>query len=285
MGNQDRERYDLVLIDFGHLAYRTLFASQEEEEFKLWKSIVFGTLLSNVWKFPTENMVLAAESYGNWRKEVYEDYKGNRKAGRDESPVDFDEFFDVLGRFEDSLRRYLPFIFMKVPHAEGDDIVGTLAIKNQDKKVLIVSGDKDFQHLQMLPNVSQYDPIKKKMVKCPDPQKFLLEMLLMGDAGDNIPSVRPRIGPKTAAKIAKDGLDGVKFFVQKEGLVEEYQRNLKLISLFHIPPQIKKSILDEYQSYQKPVIDLRTFLIENELWKWKKDTEFRRTESMLMELY
>ncbi len=281
----NREHYDIVIIDFGHLVYRTLFASMNTTDFSLWKQIVWRTLLSNVYKFPASTVVLAAESRDNWRKEIYPDYKGNRAKYRDESPIDFEEFFSVLNTFEESLQEYLPFVFLKVPTAEGDDIVGTVVTENVGKKILIVSSDKDFQHLQIIKNVSQWDPLKKSMKVCKNPKEYLLEMLLTGDMGDNIPPLRRGIGPKTAQKIIAKGMDEVKFFVQREGLEKQYKRNTNLISLFHINPEVKKRIMTKYRSYNKPELRLKTFLAENELWTWTKDEQFYRTEKAMLQLY
>ena len=77
---------------------------------------------------------------------------------------------------------------------EADDIIAILTqhayILAPDEKILIVSGDKDFQQLQRYENVTQYSPNVNKFIE-PDggAESFLKEHILKGDKADGIPNV------------------------------------------------------------------------------------------------
>lgn len=100
-----------------------------------------------------------------------------------------------------------------IPEVEGDDLIGIitdLLVNEPDAEVVIVSSDQDLYQL-LAPNVSQYDPIKKKSISRDDfkasfalePHQWVEVKALMGDEHDDIPGV-PGIGQKTAVKLIKE---------------------------------------------------------------------------------
>jgi len=98
---------------------------------------------------------------------------------------------------------------------EADDVIGTLAVKAQEKglDVYMVSGDKDFMQL-VNDHIFLYSPavgkkdlvvytrdeVKKKWGV--GPERIVDLLALMGDSSDNVPGI-PGIGEKTAVKLIK----------------------------------------------------------------------------------
>ena len=112
---------------------------------------------------------------------------------------------------------------VKVPGWEGDDILGTLAARDERLgfKTLLVTGDKDANQLATelthiittkkgITDVIDYDPAKVEEKYGVTPAQFPDFLGLMGDSSDNIPGV-PGIGPKTATKLLQQygSLEGI----------------------------------------------------------------------------
>ena len=80
---------------------------------------------------------------------------------------------------------------IKVKGAEGDDVVATLSEYSKEP-VMVISEDKDFIQLLRLPNVVLYKPIKKEFIQNVSESAIKDKLrlhILVGDRGDNIPSI------------------------------------------------------------------------------------------------
>ena len=145
-------------------------------------------------------VVIACDNRHYWRREVYPYYKAARKKARDSSGHDWSSIFDALHLIRSELDEFMPYPVLDIEGAEADDVIGALAEYSQNSKtgvlfeeaepVIIISGDHDFQQLQKFPNVAQYSPMKKKMVKLTEsPSEVLLEHIITGDKGDGVPNI------------------------------------------------------------------------------------------------
>ena len=135
--------------------------------------------------------MLFRSNKNNWRRQLFPYYKANRKKSQAESELDWKAIFDCLGKIRAELKEFFPYRIIDIESAEADDIIGTLCQEfgNTNQRILILSGDKDFQQLQRFINVTQYNPVMKKFVVCNNPDMFLKEHILKGDPGDGIPNV------------------------------------------------------------------------------------------------
>lgn len=139
-----------------------------------------------------------------FRKDMYEEYKGNRMKFPDELSVQFPILKDILTKMGIKVLDKAGF--------EADDLAGTLTtINTEGVKKLLITGDKDY--LQLIKDdtdviitkrgVSEFDTYNKdKMneVYGLSPDEFIDLKALMGDQSDNIPGIYG-IGEKTALKI------------------------------------------------------------------------------------
>jgi len=254
----------ILLVDGGNLAMRCLFSSRDsmsDETFRLFKYIYFNTLFANIKKFHPNELVLALDGRGYWRRDVYDGYKRSRKKSRDDSPVDFDKFFEVLDEFIDKMRVTLPFKIIRIPTIEADDIIALICRKIKGEKV-IVSTDRDFSQLLNLKNIRLYDPIRKKWIESDSPKDDLFVKILAGDPGDEVPSIKKGIGEGRARKIVCQGVDEIKRWIIHEGLQTEFQRNNQLVNLFRIPETIENQILEAYQEYNLPDPQIAEFIYD-----------------------
>tara|TARA_B100000683_G_scaffold44528_1_gene40516 strand:- start:610 stop:1449 length:840 start_codon:yes stop_codon:yes gene_type:complete len=217
-------------------------------------------------------IVLAYDSRHYWRRDIFPQYKQNRKKGRENDTKDWDSIFGLLNSMKSEFKEILPYKFLEVYGAEADDIIATLCKEYQDQKTMIISGDKDFIQLQKYENVSQYSPILKKMVNGHNPDTYIKTHILKGDSSDGVPNVlspdhtfveglrqRPLSKKKIEAWIKSE--TGMSDEVKRN-----YQRNQKLIDLDNTPEDLQKSILDTFN--EAPYGDrskMLTYFIEKKL--------------------
>ncbi len=157
---------------------------------------------------------------GNFRNELFADYKANRS----ETPEDIIAAVPYIKEFLAAMR--IP--VLEVAGYEADDVIGTLSHKAaaQGYDVYMVTPDKDFGQL-VTPNVRIYKQRKggegveivgpeqiREHYGFDDPCKVIDILALWGDAADNIPGVKG-IGEKGAIKL-----------VNEVGTVEEILANL-----------------------------------------------------------
>ena len=228
----------------------------------LVRHMVLNSLRGHNKKFRKEygEMVIACDSKNVWRREIFPNYKAGRKATREKSQHDWDAIFSMLHTIKDEIRSFLPYKVIELETAEADDIIATLVkrIQNQvgpnhEKKVLILSGDKDFIQLHG-PNVKQYNPVLNKFVgKGEDPVIYIKEHILKGDRSDGVPNVLSddnvfiegrRQRPLSKKKIESWVNEVFMTFTEEEQ--KNYSRNRRLIDLSCIPPELEEKIINEF---------------------------------------
>ncbi len=228
----------------------------------LVRHMVLNSLRGHNKKFRKEygEMVIACDSKNVWRREVFPNYKAGRKATREKSEHDWDTIFSMLHTIKDEIRSFLPYKVIELETAEADDIIATLVKRTQNevgpnhkKKILILSGDKDFIQLHG-PNVKQYNPVLNKFVgKGEDPTIYIKEHILKGDRSDGIPNVLSddnvfiegrRQRPLSKKKIESWVNEVFMTFTEEEQ--KNYNRNRQLIDLSCIPPELEEKIINEF---------------------------------------
>ncbi|SER28649.1 DNA polymerase-1 [Faunimonas pinastri] len=174
----------------------------------------------------------------SWRKHFYEEYKAGRDAPADtpaaKAQLALRKGYKVQRPLILKGLKHLGVSQLAAMNLEADDLAAILARRYaaQGKKVLMLSGDKDWIQL-IQPNVSWfdpqrgelltlntlekklgYDPAKKRIVVCngkdeidgwmgvPSPRAWLEIKALMGDASDEIPGVGG-IGEKGAIELLR----------------------------------------------------------------------------------
>ena len=230
----------------------------------LVRHMVLNSLRAHNKKFRKEygEMVIACDSKNVWRREIFPNYKAGRKANRAKSEHDWDAIFSMLHNIKNEIKTFLPYKVIEIETAEADDIIATLIKKNKrviapehKKKVLILSGDKDFIQLHG-PNVKQYNPVLNKFVgKGEEPSLYIKEHIFKGDRSDGIPNILSddnvfiegrRQRPLSKKKI-NSWVNDVFFYTNfTEEEQKNYDRNRKLIDLSCIPQKLEDKINNEF---------------------------------------
>lgn len=257
----------ILLIDCHNLIFRTLFVAADqskkfsedinETDFTYWKFLFMKSILSQIKQFNPTNVIVAMDVKRSWRKDFYADYKGQRKAARDASLIDFEKFFSVSEKFfEDLQSTFTNFYFMKVDGCEADDVIAILTKKHFTDSCTIISTDRDMNQLLTLKHIKQYNPIERKYVSVANPKMELSIKIITGDKGDNIPAIHSKCGPVKAAKYISEGLTTI---TTNSVLQDNWNRNRVLIDFDFIPAEIEKSIIEAYTKYSLTAFDGKEF--------------------------
>lgn len=146
---------------------------------------------------------------GNFRHQLYDQYKANRSA----TPEDIIASVPYIKRILNAMR--IP--ILEIPGYEADDVIGTIAKKAgcNGFRVYMVTPDKDYGQL-VDDCIYIYKPKKggfgvevvgrkeiETYYKIDDPVKVADILALWGDASDNVPGV-PGVGEKSAIKLVSE---------------------------------------------------------------------------------
>lgn len=256
----------MILLDISQVMISNIIdqagSHADDLDINLVRHMILNTIRSLKVKFGNEygELVIACDDKSCWRKEVFPYYKANRKTDREKSSIDWNVLFDALNQIKTEIKENFPYRVIQVKGAEADDVIATLVaefgeVLNSERKILILSGDKDFIQLQTYGNVKQYDPVRKREISSDNPVLFREHLILAGDRGDGIPNVLSpdhclvqgiRQKPLRETKINEILSSDSK--VIPEEIMRNWQRNRMLIDLSMIPSNIRQNIMDEYHS-------------------------------------
>jgi 5'-3' exonuclease len=292
-----------VLFDYNNLCFRCFFtgdvnATSGLPEYAMWRYLVTTSLLEPLNKDNSVNeIVVAVDNAGSWRKDYYSRYKENRSVNRSKQiEVDWDTFFYEMDLLKSEISEYLPLKVIKAPKAEADDVIGVLSKYIDNDMIIINSNDRDYLQL-CSDKIKLWNPSKRAFEECDDPKKFLVEQCLMGQTKDNIFNVKtptdwgltkqtegkrkPGLGPKTVEKIMEIGYEK---WLKDNNLEENFKRNRVLIDFDYIPQTIQKVIKHKYDKYVLPEPKNMYYFFEKHDMRGFMD-EFDKLEYKLLRLY
>lgn len=187
-----------------------------------------------------------------WRMKHYPGYKGTRDVGKGDFKGG--PFFKMVHEENLFLKGGAKAI-LKHPHLEADDCIALsvkyIIKKYPDCEIYIITSDKDYLQLNA-PNVHLYNLAYKDISTSKecynDPNIDLQIKIIMGDSSDNIPSVFPKCGPKTAKKC----IDDPSYFQKKmsenpEEYQKQYKLNQLLVNFDNIPQELQEEFIASIQ--------------------------------------
>ena len=186
-----------------------------------------------------------------WRNKNIEDYKGGR-VNCDYMKLLFDIAYN--DNDNDTLKTNL---FLKAgckkvieeSNVEADDIIALtskhILSKYPDAKIWIITSDMDYLQLAC-ENVTLMNLKYKKLTDSKgsfnDADKDLFCKIITGDKSDNIPSVFPKCGIKTAEKYYNDKVLFEKKLEITPNAKELYERNRMIIDFNYIPEEYVNNV-------------------------------------------
>jgi 5'-3' exonuclease len=183
-----------------------------------------------------------------WRNEFFPQYKANRANGQEDGFMG-GPFFKMA--YQDNL-----FIkggakaILKHPKLEADDCIA-ISVKHLVNRypqchIYIITSDRDYLQLNAH-NVDLYNLTYKNIAEknsTGNPKDDLEIKIIMGDTSDNIPSVFPKCGPKTAQKCVEDPEFFKKKMADNQEYYKQYELNKKLVDFNNIP----ENLIEEFMN-------------------------------------
>jgi 5'-3' exonuclease len=183
-----------------------------------------------------------------WRNKIFPQYKANRANGPEDGfmggpffKMAYEEQLFIKGGAK---------VILSHPKLEADDCIA-LSVKNLVNRypqchIYIITSDRDYLQLNAH-NVDLYNLTYKNIAESKsstgNAEDDLEIKIIMGDNSDNIPSVFPKCGPKTALKC----IENPEFFQQKLNENPEYKAqyelNKKLVNFNCIPENLVEEFM------------------------------------------
>jgi 5'-3' exonuclease len=214
--------------------------------------------------------------------EPYKRNRSDARAAHNEREQEEERvFWEAFDTFKDFIRDKTNCTVMQHPQLEADDLIAGWIQSHPNDDHVIISTDTDFVQL-IATNVRQYNGVmettithegyfddkgkaiidkKTKEIKAaPDPEWLLFEKCMRGDTSDNVFSAYPGVRTKgTSKKVGlaeafedrnTKGFNWNNLMLQRwtdhEGrehrVLDDYERNRRLIDLSHQPDHIKEII-------------------------------------------
>ena len=197
-----------LIVDALNLAFRWKHQGRTDFRYDYQKTV--QSLASS---YGCSEIIIAADwGSSSYRKELYPDYKQNRKEKfaeqSEEERIAFEEFFE---EFEATLEVLAEdYILLRYKGVEADDVAAHL-VKHKNvyelENIWLVSSDRDWD-LLIQDTVSRFSYVTRKEVTLENwsthydvkPEEYISLKCLTGDKGDNVPGI-PGIGPKRAQQL------------------------------------------------------------------------------------
>jgi hypothetical protein len=269
-----------IIVDTANTFFRARHVIKGDADTKL--GMAFHITLNSIKKawqdFKGTHVVFCLEGR-SWRKDYYEPYKRNRSDARAAlTPKEQEEdqlFWESFDKFKEFITEKTNCTVLQHPQLEADDLIAGWIQSHPNDDHVIISTDSDFMQL-IAPNVSQYNGVmehhithegifdkkgkrvtdtKTKEPKAiPDPQWLLFEKCMRGDSSDNVFSAYPKVRKNKLEEAFNDrdtkGFAWNNLMLQRwvdhngeeHRVLEDYERNRKLIDLTQQPDDIKSKI-------------------------------------------
>ena len=184
-----------------------------------------------------------------WRNEHFSDYKANRANGPEDGFMG-GPFFKMAYE-EELFAEGGASAILSHPKLEADDCIALsvkhLLAKHADCQIYIITSDKDYLqlsdervHLYTL----AFKNMKEQKSSSGAPDCDLFCKILMGDVSDNIPSVFPKCGPKTALKYYENKALLEAKLGENAEYRARYELNKLLVDFNSIPEELQREFMD-----------------------------------------
>tara|TARA_B100001057_G_scaffold279165_1_gene279443 strand:- start:404 stop:1186 length:783 start_codon:yes stop_codon:yes gene_type:complete len=194
----------LLIVDGLNVAFR--WKHQNILDFKY---DYIRTIESLAKSYNAGTIIVCADGGSSYRKEIYPEYKANRKERFvDQTEQEAKEFEMFMAEFSDTLtlikKKYPVFHFRGV---EADDIAAYITQSAEYDDCWLISSDKDWD-LLISDKVSRFSTVTRKETTVHnwdehydfEVEDYITFKCLTGDKGDNVPGV-PGVGPKRAVQL------------------------------------------------------------------------------------
>jgi 5'-3' exonuclease len=266
------KNHNVILIDAGYFMFYRYFATLKWYTFKKQDQIINVQDLHNTREFiegienhamkdierlkkkwNTKNVIICLDTPRHmiWRMKLFKEYKDNRNN-------------DSVNKI--ALKHLIPFIqdyelaqFLGEDYLEADDIIYILANKilsmpDFTNNIIVITNDNDYLQMRgdriQIYNLQGKDGGYDISTRAKgNPSIDLMIKILKGDVSDNIQSICPKLGIKTAMRVAlmseEDRIEWIK--MKGEEALNNYYTNKKLIDFKEIPKELCDSLTSKFE--------------------------------------
>ena len=207
VGKQEKNE-NLMIVDGLNIAFRWRY-----KKVPYYTNDYVRTVESLAKSYNCGNVIILADGGSTYRKNLYPEYKANRKEKyKDQTDAEKKEFEVFMAEFANAFKRLSDKGYLVLKHRglEADDLAAWIVGKRKDFDVgdiWLISSDKDWD-LLIDDDVSRFSTVTRKETTVDnwdehydfEPEYFLTFKCLAGDTGDNIPGISG-IGPKRATQL------------------------------------------------------------------------------------
>ena len=199
---------NLLIVDGLNVAFRWRY-----KKVPYYTNDYVRTVESLAKSYNCGKIVILADGGSTYRKNLYPDYKANRKDRyADQTETEKQEFEQFLAEFANAFKRLQNkgHLIIKQQGLEADDLAAWIVGKRKIfgiGETWLISSDKDWD-LLIDDDVSRFSTVTRKETTVHnwdehynfDKDMFLTFKCLAGDTGDNIPGIKG-VGPKRAEQL------------------------------------------------------------------------------------
>ena len=215
----------VVLVDWNIFVHKAIYSWYKRREIPptyTSLSMVIASL-RRVGLSDDDLVILAVDSAkGSWRRDLDQQYKANRKELRERVDIDWSkqyaDFDDLLAQIDNST----PWHVIVIDRLEADHIIACTCKFHQDRPIVVISSDSDYEQLWAYPNVQLFSPLIKikggkggYKLRKKDPYHILIR------------------------KIEKETADNLVSPVLSES---EYETRKKIVSLLELPSEVEEAV-------------------------------------------
>ena len=279
-----------ILVDTANTFFRARHVINGSADIKL--GMAFHITLNSIKKawqdFNGSHVVFCLEGR-SWRKDYYAPYKRNRsdaRAAHTEKQAEEEKvFWEAFDTFKDFIAEKTNCTVLQNPQLEADDLIAGWIQTHPDADHVIISTDSDFVQL-IAPNVRQYNGVMETTIThegildkkgkrvidkktnaakdVPNPEWLLFEKCMRGDPTDNVFSAYPKVRKNKLEEAFNDrsnrGFAWNNMMLQRwvdhngeeHRVLEDYERNRKLIDLAAQPQDIRNVITETISTNAVP---------------------------------
>jgi len=199
---------NLMIVDGLNIAFRWRY-----KKVPYYTNDYVRTVESLAKSYNCGNIIILADGGSVYRKNLYPEYKANRKEKyKDQTDAEKKEFEVFMAEFANAFKRLenKGYLVIRQNGLEADDLAAWIVGKRKDfsvGEIWLISSDKDWD-LLIQDGVSRFSTVTRKETTVDnwdehydfEPEHFLTFKCLAGDTGDNIPGISG-IGPKRATQL------------------------------------------------------------------------------------
>jgi len=279
-----------ILVDTANTFFRARHVINGSADIKL--GMAFHITLNSIKKawqdFNGSHVVFCLEGR-SWRKDYYAPYKRNRsdaRAAHTEKQAEEEKvFWEAFDTFKDFIAEKTNCTVLQNPQLEADDLIAGWIQTHPNDDHVIISTDSDFVQL-IAPNVRQYNGVMETTIThegildkkgkrvidkktntakdVPNPEWLLFEKCMRGDPTDNVFSAYPKVRKNKLEEAFNDrsnrGFAWNNMMLQRwvdhngeeHRVLEDYERNRKLIDLAAQPQDIRNVITETISTNAVP---------------------------------